>query len=102
MKPDNIEPIRVGGFYMKVEDRTEQLQYQGVVASFEGGTSTIGISTNYSADVQAQALLHEIGHAIESVYLEGDALTERQLSAFTQGWYQVLRDNPHVVRLICR
>ena len=102
MKPDNVAPIRVGGFYIKVKDRTNQLQYQQVVANFEGGTNTIGISTNYSVDVQAQALLHEIGHAIEAVYLEGDALTERQLSAFTQGMYQVIRDNPHVIRLICR
>lgn len=101
MKPiENIAPIRIGGFWVKVEDCTEQLQYQQMVACWIGHKNVIGFSQAYGEDVQAQALLHEVGHAIEAIYLEGDGLSERQLSAFTQGLFQVLRDNRSLVEVI--
>lgn len=100
MKVLDVKQVRVGGFDVAVENRTEQLQYQGLIGCFMGRESIIGISKAVSEALQAQALLHEVCHAIESTYLEGDELSERQLSALSQGLFQVLRDNLDFVRAV--
>ena len=95
-----ITPVKVGGFNIKIEDQTEALTYQSLAGTFQGGNNKICLRTDLAADLQAQSLVHELGHAIESVYLEADQLSEAQLSAFTQGWFQVLRDNPEFVNAV--
>ena len=100
MNFSTITPIKVGGFNIKVEDGTQALTYQSLAGTFQGGSNRICIRTDFSEELQAQSLLHEVGHAIESVYLEADQLSEAQLSAFTQGWFQVIRDNPEFVRAV--
>lgn len=94
-----LEPIRIGGFTINlVEDDT--LQYMQLCAAFDGNANRIMFRTDCDPQITQQSIVHETGHAIESIYLEGDALSERQLSAFTQGWFQVLRDNPKLVEYI--
>jgi hypothetical protein len=100
MNFSTITPIKVGGFNVKLEDGTQALTYQSLAGTFQGGNNTIYIRTDFCEELQAQSLLHEVGHAIESVYLEADQLSEAQLSAFTQGWFQVLRDNPEFIRAV--
>ena len=100
MNFSTITPIKVGGFNIKVDDQTESLTYQSLAGSFQGGNNRICIRTDFGEELQAQSLVHEVGHAIESVYLEADQLSEAQLSAFTQGWFQVLRDNPEFVNAV--
>ena len=100
MNISTITPVKVGGFNIKIEDQTEALTYQSLAGTFQGGNNKICLRTDFAEDLQAQSLVHEVGHAIESVYLEADQLSEAQLSAFTQGWFQVLRDNPEFIKAV--
>lgn len=100
MKISDLTTVKVGGFDVSIEDQTEQLQYLQVYASFQGGKMAIGLRNDTAPQMLGQSLLHEIIHAIESVYLEGDELSERQLSALAQGLFQVSRDNPEVMTAI--
>lgn len=100
MKIKDLTTVKVGGFDVSIEDQTEQLQYLQVFASFQGSKMNIGLRTGDAPQMLAQSLLHEIIHAIESVYLEGDELSERQLSALAQGLFQVFRDNSEVMATI--
>ena len=99
----DIQTVRVGGFDIRIESDaqcTRDLQNMGLCAQFVTLQSKIVIRDDMDEQVQAQSLVHEIGHAIESVYLESDGLTERQIAAFTQGLYQVLRDNRALIEMI--
>lgn len=96
----SVNPITVGGFNIVVKDGTEGLNYQGLAGTFVGARGEILVRTDCGPEMQAQTLLHEVGHAVESVYLEADQLSEAQLSAFTQGWFQVMRDNPQFIQAI--
>ena len=64
--------------------------------SLEIQIKTVGIADS----IVREALLHEIGHAIDLAYVVPESLTENQIGAFTNGLVQVLEDNPDVVAFL--
>ena len=95
-----IEPIIVGGFTVRVEDASSALQYQQLCGSWLGYRNLIQISTTYDKQTQAQTLVHETLHAINAVYLESREVDEATVAAMAQGWFQVIIDNPHLIKKI--
>ena len=93
-------PIYVGGFAIDVEDATKELTDRGLWGFFSLPLSKIQMRTDLTEQAQAQTLVHEVIHAIENVYLEGDELTERQVAALSQGLFQVSVDNPNFIDAI--
>lgn len=62
------------------------------------GTLEIKIKQDLHADVIAETLLHELTHAVEEQLDLG--LSEKQVHRFSVGMFQVLRDNPEVVKFL--
>ena len=58
----------------------------------------IEIDKDLERQPKTQTLLHEIVHEI--AIQAGQDLTEGQVDALAFGWYQVMRDNPELVRMI--
>ena len=100
MEIEKAPTIRVGGFNVKLVDDTSGLTFQDLMGQYHGLQHIIRLRTDVPEEQQVQTLLHEIGHAISSVYSEANDIEEAQMANFTQGWFQVLRDNPFILGVI--
>jgi len=100
MTYDEIRPIIVGGLEIEVAEDTHNLQMVDLMGKFESLQSTIYGRLDVPAQLQAQTLLHEVVHAISSIYLETVRLDETQCALLSQGLFQVLRDNPDLIEFI--
>lgn len=56
----------------------------------------IRLCNRYSVNQQKCALIHEIIHAIDDMYHIG--LSEKQVVKFAKGLYQVIKDNPEMLK----
>jgi hypothetical protein len=65
------------------------------------GQAKIRISKSLNEQVQAQTLLHEIIHGIEE-HSGRQELKEPVINTLAYGIYQVLRDNPELVKMITK
>ena len=100
MNFDIASPVYVGGFKISVVDGTDELRDRGLDGFYNGRDSIVNIRTDCGPQLQALTYVHELVHAIECVYLEGQELTEVQVSALAQGLFQVLVDNDNVMQTI--
>lgn len=53
----------------------------------------IDIRSDLTPEIQQEALLHEVLHALEDILMAHDALKESQVHALSSGLFAVLRDN---------
>lgn len=61
-------------------------------------TATLSIREGMPQDVEAQVLMHEIFHALESA--GGFTFTEKEIRGMNNGLFQILRQNPQLVEYI--
>ena len=94
-------PLKIGGFTVAVEEATHDLTYRGLVGYCDNHRMVIQLRTDLGDQAIAQTYVHEVMHMLEEVYLEGDTLTERQISALSHGLFQILVDNPNFVQAAC-
>ena len=103
MDIDNLGPIYLGGYAIKVEDASKELCDRGLMGFMSTLNMKIQIRTeDTSGQVAAQCLVHETLHAIDEIYSEGNNLTEAQVASISQGLYQLIVDNPDFLAAIQR
>lgn len=93
--------VYVGGFSVRLLTDTQTLHQDGLMGQWRPLESSIRYRDDCHIEVQAQTILHELCHAISSVVHEaGPYLTEEQVAPFSQGLFQVIRDNPDLIHCI--
>ena len=95
-----LGPIIVGGFDYEIVYDTKRLRDDCNAGVTESHYGTITLRDDYNPQFMMQTLLHEIQHAIGYTWLGWEPLDEKQVEALAQGWFQVLRDNPRLLRAI--
>ena len=100
MKLQDIDDILVGGLVIEVNTPTADLINNGLLGHYLPAQLEIGIRQDLPLQLQANVLTHELIHSIANVYCEGLNLNEAQVAGIAQGMYQVLTDNPDVVKFI--
>ena len=98
MNLTEVGPITVAGYEYPVIYDTKALIDKILFAEIDHHATVIRLRDDVTAQVQLQSLVHEITHAIEQTYLEGVSLDERVIAGFSQGWFQVLRDSPELLK----
>ena len=94
--------VKVGGFTYTVNPNDDFTQGAEVYAAVSDPRLEVRIGVEHSTSplrVRA-ALLHELVHAVVSVYGGGEELGEPLVAALSSGLFQVLRDNPRVTGFI--
>ena len=102
MRLDELQPIIVAGLdYAVIPDYNNKLiQEKNRVGEHNQIQLTLEVCVDIPLLLQAQTLLHELFHAIGAVYMEGRLLDEVDVAALSQGFFQVLRDNPDLVEFL--
>ena len=100
MKLQEIDDIIVGGLVIEVNTPTADLINNGLLGHYLPAQLEIGIRQDLPLQLQANVITHEVTHAIANVYCEGLGLNGAQVARIAQGFYQVLTDNPDLVRFI--
>ena len=95
--------IKVGALHFEVElVRDFNEDGRPLDGQIDHGMAKITIKGNLNKQLQVQTLLHEIVHAIESQTGRRQELKEPMIDALAFGFYQVLRDNPDLVKAIMK
>ena len=68
------------------------------VADIDG--LVIAVHTKIEPQKRRLVAWHETVHAVTAAYNSGSHLTEAQVQGISQGLFQVMRDNPELVRFI--
>ena len=100
MKLQEIDDIIVGGLVIEVNTPTADLINNGLLGHYLPAQLEVGVRNDLPLQLQANVLTHEVTHAVANVYCEGLGLNEAQVAGIAQGFYQVLSDNPNLVRFI--
>lgn len=102
MRLDELQPIIVAGLDFAVipDYDNKMLQNSNRVGEHDPVQLTLEVCMDIPLLLQAQTLLHELFHAIGQVYMEGRLLDEVDVAALSQGFFQVLRDNPDLVEFL--
>lgn len=102
MRLDELQPIIVAGLdFAVVPDYDNKLLQNGNrLGEHDPVQLTLEICVDIPLLLQAQTLLHELFHALGQVYMEGRLLDEVDVAALSQGFFQVLRDNPDLVEYL--
>lgn len=90
-----LKKIKIGGFdyTIKLSDRiNKELDSSGIWGRHFGPLREIQLASdgNMSAQQFSQTFLHELIHAISSVYCESKELAEADVAAVSNGLYQAL------------
>jgi hypothetical protein len=95
--------VKVGGIRYKVS-YIPNLKDDGrpLDGQIDHSLAEISIKANMDEQIMAQTVLHEILHAIESQTGRRHELKEPMIDAIAFGIYQVIRDNPQLVRMIVK
>ena len=97
----DISPVKVGGFNYALRYDTIGLARRGNVAELEHTSNEILLSEDYGPQPRLQSVIHEAMHAIIQLYYGGlsdPVLEEGIVTQLSQGWYQVMRDNPRLLQ----
>tara|TARA_B100001123_G_C15090171_1_gene939293 strand:+ start:357 stop:779 length:423 start_codon:yes stop_codon:yes gene_type:complete len=100
MKLQDIGDIIVGGLVIEVNSPTADLINNGLLGHYLPAQLEIGVRNDLPLQLQANVITHEVTHAIANVYCEGLGLNEAQVAGLAQGFYQVLTDNPDLVKFM--
>lgn len=95
----DIPPIKLGGHRITIEEKNECLEWGHLEGYFIPTTMTIYIRTDIPAQRQALVLLHELVHAVETIYLCA-SLDEPVVTNLAEGLFDLFRNNPHVLEVI--
>lgn len=87
--------IKIGGFDYTIKQSARinrELDSAGVWGKHMSPLREIQLESDGNIDAQqySQTFLHELAHAISSVYCENRELAEADVAAVSQGLYQVL------------
>jgi hypothetical protein len=94
-----MDSLRIGPFTFKVEfGKPVGDEGRSIDGRLWHSHSTIVINSDLHEQPRKQTLLHEIVHEI--AIQAGQEITEGMVDAIAFGWYQVMRDNPDLVRMI--
>jgi hypothetical protein len=95
MSLSDIMRLKVGGFWYTVtEERDDALDSACLVGEHDRGNLTLSVKSTLDEQAKALCLMHEVTHAISSVYCSGCELSEEAVEGVAQGLFQVIRDNP--------
>ena len=95
MPLSDIMRLKVGGFWYAVtEERDDALDSACLVGEHDRGNLTLSVKSTLDEQAKALCLVHEVTHAISSVYCSGCELSEEAVEGVAQGLFQVIRDNP--------
>ena len=95
MPLSDIMRLKVGGFWNTVtEERDDALASACQVGEHDRGNLTISVKSTLYEQAKALCLMHEVTHAISSVFCSGCELSEEAVEGIAQGLFQVIRDNP--------
>ena len=92
--------MRVAGFEIPIEVDNVKLMHLNMMAGYESFTNQIVVRDDCDEQVQHEALLHEIIHAISDIYLGEADLPESVVGPLAMGLFQVVRDNSLLFRRI--
>lgn len=94
------EKVKVGGFDYRVERVSGSFVSNGAALDGEHyfAEKTIKAGTNGCKEYQDLVFLHELCHAIISCYTPQEKQNEEFVEQFSKGLYQVLKDNPEILR----
>jgi hypothetical protein len=104
MTIDELGTVLVGGYEYTI-DHNDEHDKEMFVTDRMGQHDRLGVRVEIRTDMddqqKAQTLVHEVfGHAIDCVYMDGQSIGEQSITLLTQGIFQVIRDNPLLVRYI--
>jgi hypothetical protein len=96
-----LDSLKIGAIRYKVA-YVPSLQDDGrpLDGQINHDSAEIHIEANMNQQVKVQTLLHEIIHGIEVQAGRRRELKEPMVDALAFGIYQVMRDNPELVRMI--
>jgi hypothetical protein len=93
-------PVRVGAHDIKFEHLSESLAKKNF-GMFYNGDMKIALAEDYSAgSVAVETMIHEISHAVLSMGGIKDEFQEQICVLIGNGFAQVFRDNPHLMKWI--
>ena len=97
-----ISSLRIGSFDFSVSLNTD-IRKDGNIGWLDHQHSAIHIADDMDAHCTLQTILHEVVHEI--LIQSGQRLGSKEegvVDAVAFGWYQVMRDNPQLVKLITK
>jgi hypothetical protein len=99
-----MDSVKIGGVRHRVIYAKNLTSDDGrpLDGQIDHGAALISIKANMDKQVQVQTLLHEILHSIEAQTGRRHELKEPMIDALAYGIYQVMRDNPELVRMITK
>jgi hypothetical protein len=99
-----MDSVKIGAVWHKVVYTKNLTSDDGrpLDGQIDHGAALINIKANMDKQVQAQTLLHEILHGIEVQTGRRRELKEPMIDALAYGIYQVMRDNPQLVKMITK
>ena len=99
-----MDKIKIGAIQHTVAYAENPTSSNGtpIDGQIDHGTAEITIKANMGRQIQVQTILHEIIHAIEVQTGRRHELKEPIIDALAFGIYQVLRDNPQLVKMITK
>ncbi len=101
MDIDNIGPVYLGGMAITIETASAELTMRGLLGFTNMMEAKIQVRTEgVAGQAVAQTLTHELLHAVDHVFCLGDELSEAQVTALSQGLYQLIVDNPGIIAAI--
>ena len=94
-----LATVRILGHDWNIIDDTESLRAQGGGGECRHQTLDIAVCTDMPGSQGGEVLLHEIIHAIDASLMLG--IKEKTVRQFAAAMFQVMRDNPNIVKAIC-
>lgn len=84
--------IKVGGHILDVVLDGDDLEDRGLNGSLNTRKGMMSINSTRPKSQQIEAWFHEIIHSVNNVFINGERLTEEQVSGISEGLFQVFVD----------
>ena len=99
MEISDIGPVAIAGLVFDLEEDSSLLN-DGLYGQCRTEELKIRIRPMIPVTLKAQTIVHEVMHAINDIYLESRHVDEPSIAGLSQGWFQVLVDNPKLVEFM--
>jgi hypothetical protein len=97
---NKVATVKIGPFYYSVEYIPDLRDESGKLdGRIRHSQTRIQIEADLNQQMTAQTLLHEILHAVVS-QIAMPSLKEEVIDSLATGVYQVIRENPQLVKMI--
>lgn len=94
------ERVKVGGFWYSIQAAHDEMIARGNYGVTENPDLVIKVDEERPTLVVRETLLHEVVHAVETFFPEGEQLLERQCKGLSRVLFQVFTENPEVRKFI--